>query len=71
MDCTSEPVVLTLQAIRYAQLEADKVGWKRIILRSDGQDIVNKLQLYQEFEVFSDTIAKDITLLSNLFEYLL
>lgn len=46
--CTSIPVALTLLAICYAQVEAEKCGWKRIIIRSDAQDIATKLQFHHE-----------------------
>lgn len=40
----SDPVALMLLAIRYAQLEADRYGWKKLQIKSDVQAIMNRLQ---------------------------
>lgn len=67
-DPMEDSVAQTLLAIRYAQLEADRHGWKRLQIRTDVQAIVDNFHHQKEFAVHSSTIANDIILLSYLFE---
>lgn len=68
-DHTSDPVAITLQAIRYAQIVANNTGWKLIQIRFDMPALVNQLKQSQEFAVNTSTLVKDIRLLAYLFEY--